>query len=275
MQNSRTSEVELSIVVPAHNEQDNVRPLVTEITTAIEPFGNRYEIVLVDDGSSDQTPERCRVLLDEHPHLRLIRLAPDCYGKGNGQSAAFHAGFQASHGRLIATLDADLQNDPADLPALVTAMREHNADMVQGNRKGSRADGPIRSFSSWVGRFFRRTLLGDTIIDTGCSLRVMKREIALRLPLEFRGMHRFIPLTARQLGYVVIEVPVSHRQRYTGAPKYGIWNRALPGLVDCFAVRWMRSRRTSVEYQIVERSTPSPPRRAESQQYAQEHETIP
>ena len=165
-----------------------------------------------------------------------------------GQSAAFHAGFRAARGRLIATLDADLQNDPRDLPAMLDLMRSSGADMVQGDRSHARRDNLVRRMGSVVGRIFRRVLLGDSIRDTGCSLRVMRREIALALPLEFRGMHRFIPVTARHLGFTVVEMPVTHRPRTAGVTKYGlgITKRAIPGLIDLLAVRYMRSRRRPV-----------------------------
>ncbi|HCT44593.1 MAG TPA: glycosyltransferase [Phycisphaerales bacterium] len=188
-------------------------------------------------------------------------------GKGHGQSAAFHAGFRATRGRLIAVLDADLQNDPADIPKMLDLLEEANADFVQGDRSAVRkqGDSTIRLFGSWVGRSFRRVLLGDTITDTGCSLRVMKREIALQLPLEFMGMHRFIPATARHLGYTVVEMPVNHRHRHAGEPKYGmgITKRALPGLVDLFAVRYMRNRRrpvSSQEHCLAIDEQPAPPK---------------
>jgi dolichol-phosphate mannosyltransferase len=126
---------------------------------------------------------------------------------------------------------------------MIELLDERGVDFVQGDRSANRRDNLVRRASSWVGRFFRRLILGDSIRDTGCSLRVMKREVAFHLPLEFRGMHRFIPVTARQLGYTVIEMPAAHRPRIAGVAKYGVWNRAIPGLVDCFAVRWMRGRR--------------------------------
>jgi dolichol-phosphate mannosyltransferase len=245
-------QIELSIVVPAHNEEDNVRPLVAEITAAVEPLGIAYEMVFIDDCSTDGTGRRLMELLSEFLRLRVIRLQCAVPGRGNGQSAAFHAGFRAARGAIIATLDADLQNDPADIPHLLDVMRRESADMVQGNRMavafGGRRDNLARRCSSRVGRFFRHLLLGDTIIDTGCSLRIIRRDVALALPLEFRGMHRFIPVTARHLGFGVIEVPVNHRPRTRGVAKYGIWNRAIPGLIDCFAVRWMRNRRRPVAY---------------------------
>lgn len=241
----------LSVVCPAHNEQDNLCALVAEITASLEPAAIEYEIVIVDDGSTDSTPAILCELLSKHCRLRAVRMKNTPAGKGHGQSAAFHAGFRAARGELIAVMDADLQNDPADIPKLLDLMRKTGAGLVQGDRTSVRADSLVRKFSSWVGRVFRRSLLGDTIRDTGCSLRIMKREVALALPLQFRGMHRFIPVTARQMGYLVIESPVNHRPRVAGKAKYGIWNRALPGLVDCFGVRWMHNRRRCVDCEEV------------------------
>jgi dolichol-phosphate mannosyltransferase len=186
---------------------------------------------------------------------------PGVSGRGNGQSAAFHAGIRASTGSLIALIDGDRQNDPADIPTMCEQLTAEGADMVQGDRSADRRDTLVRRASSWVGRFFRRRLLGDMIRDTGCSLRLMKREVALALPLEFRGAHRFIPFTARELGFRVIEMPVHHRARTAGRTKYGILNRAIPGLVDCFAMRWMRNRRRGVRYEEIARErapAPSP-----------------
>lgn len=239
---------DLSIIAPAHNEQDNIAPLVHQVKQAIRDIEIAFEMIIVDDGSTDQTRPRVVELMAEHPWLRCIAMSETPPGRGNGQSAAFYAGFRAAAGDLIAVLDADLQNDPADIPAMLRLLRESDADMVQGDRSGDRRDSAVRKWGSIVGRFFRRWLLGDTIRDTGCSLRVMKRHVALRLPLEFRGMHRFIPATARHLGYKVVEMPVRHRPRTAGDTKYGmgIMQRAIPGLIDCLAVRYMRSRRRPV-----------------------------
>lgn len=240
-----TDGIELTVVAPAHNEEGNVANLVNEIGAAILPLGIGFEFVIVDDGSTDSTREKVMQMSATRPWLRCIAMTKTPPGKGCGQSAAFHAGFRAARGRLVATLDADLQNDPADLPAMLSLMREKNADMVQGDRSHARKDNVVRRVGSIVGRKFRLWLLGDSIRDTGCSLRVMKREIAVKLPLEFRGMHRFIPVTARHLGYTVVEMKVNHRQRHAGETKYGmgIVQRALPGLIDLLAVRYMRNRR--------------------------------
>ena len=241
--------IELSVVVAAHNEQDNLPTLVDEIVAALDPTDIDYEIVVVDDGSTDDTPNVLQNLLKNQPRLRAIRMLDTPPGSGNGQSAAFHAGFRASRGALIVPIDGDLQNDPANIPAMIALLRQKNADLIQGDRSAARKDNLVRRITSRVGRLFRRWLLGDAIRDTGCSLRVMKREIALALPLEFHGMHRFIPGMVRQMGCTVIEMPVHHRPRIAGKAKYGIRNRAIPGLIDCFAVRWMRKRRRSIRFE--------------------------
>ncbi|MCW5775210.1 MAG: glycosyltransferase family 2 protein [Phycisphaeraceae bacterium] len=252
---------DLSVVAPAHNERENVAELVRQIEAALDRAGIRHEIVIVDDGSTDGTREVVERLMRDRPSLRCVKMLRTPPGKGNGQSAAFHAGFRAARAPLIATLDADLQNDPADLPAMLDLMRSSGADLVQGDRSHARRDSAVRRWGSVVGRLFRRWLLGDTIRDTGCSLRIMRREVALALPLEFRGAHRFIPVTARHLGYAVVEMPVNHRPRAAGETKYGmgIAQRAIPGLIDCFAIRWMRSRRRPVECVEVERAADATP----------------
>ncbi len=244
--------IQLSVVAPAHNEEANVGPLVEQIDAALKGSGLSYEIVIIDDGSTDGTRAKLVELMRTRPWLRTVAMTNTPPGKGNGQSAAFHAGFRATRGGAIAVLDADLQNDPAEIPAMFEMLEREGAGLIQGDRSHARKDNVVRRVGSIVGRKFRLWLLGDTIRDTGCSLRVMKREVALGLPLEFRGMHRFIPVTARHLGYKVVEMRVTHRPRVAGETKYGmgVWQRAIPGLIDLFAVRYMRNRRrpvTSVE----------------------------
>ncbi len=259
-------QIELSVIAPAHNEQDNVGALVEQVRAAVEPLGVPFEMIVVDDGSTDATRARLMELMagGARPWLRCIAMTRTPKGKGAGQSAAFFAGFAEGRGRLVATLDADLQNDPADITAMVKLMRENGADMVQGDRSHARRDNVVRRVGSVVGRAFRRWLLGDTIRDTGCSLRVMKREIAVQLPLQFRGMHRFIPVTARHMGYTVVEMRVNHRARVAGETKYGmgIVQRAIPGLIDLFAVRYMRSRRRATEHEEVGSGVKGPPEAA-------------
>mgnify|MGYP002783752166 FL=1 len=247
--------LDLSVVAPAHNEAENVHELVRQVHAALAPLPIRWEFVIVDDGSTDRTAELVASLLPSSPFLRLISMRDTPPGKGNGQSAAFHAGFRAARGNLIAVLDADLQNDPADIPAMLDLLARSHADMVQGDRSHARKDSPIRRIGSIVGRLARRWLLGDTIRDTGCSLRVFKRSFALRLPLEFRGMHRFIPVSVAHMGGKVVEMPVHHRPRLAGTTKYGFGlGRAIPGLIDLLAVRYMRNRRRPTASVEVSRS---------------------
>lgn len=243
--NQEQTQPRLSLIAPAHNEEANVGPLVDELEHALGSLPGGFEAIIVDDGSTDATRSRLLELSEGRSWLRILALTETTHGRGNGQSAAFKAGMKVARGELIALIDADLQNDPHELPRMIDLLDEKQVDFVQGDRSSNRHDNPVRRASSWVGRFFRKLILNDSIRDTGCSLRVMKREVATQLPLEYRGMHRFIPVTARQLGYSVLETPVTHRPRVAGVAKYGIWNRALPGLIDCFAVCWMRSRRRS------------------------------
>jgi glycosyltransferase involved in cell wall biosynthesis len=243
----------LSVVIPAHDEEGNVRPLIEELRAALAPLPTSWEVIVVDDASADDTPGVLRTLMTEYPMLSVLRLEPGPGGGGNGQSLAFRAGVRAARGDLVAMLDGDRQNDPADLPDLLACLDETGADLVQGDRSRNRRDNLVRKVSSIVGRLFRRWLLGDTIRDTGCSLRVMRREVALRIPFEFKGMHRFVPITARQMGYEVVERPVSHRPRVAGTTSYGIWNRALPAFWDCLSVRWMGRRRRASDAVPVER----------------------
>lgn len=227
----------LSVIVPARDEAENLPALVAELAAALDAIGLPAEIVIVDDGSRDGSGRVLAGLAALEPRVRAFATPP------RGQSAALATGIRESRGAVIAMLDADLQNDPADLGRLLEVLDASGADLVQGDRGGARRDGFRRRVSSGVGRAARRLLLGDSIRDTGCTLRVMRREVALALPLELRGLHRFVPLLARALGHVVVEHPVGHRPRRAGRTKYGILNRAPAGLVDCLAVRWILARR--------------------------------
>jgi dolichol-phosphate mannosyltransferase len=229
----------LSIVVPALDEQDNVGPLVEQVRQAVVERGIDAELIIVDDGSTDDTPKRLADLCAQHPWLRVLRR-----DKAMGQSAAMHAGIAAARGVYIGMLDADLQNDPADLPDMLDILVRGDADMVQGDRSANRNDAPIRRVGSWVGRTARRLLLHDNIRDTGCTARVVRADIAKQFPLQYRGMHRFLPAYANMLGARVVERPVNHRARHSGEAKYGlgILSRGPAGLIDCFAVRWMTKR---------------------------------
>lgn len=246
---SPDGQIWLTVLAPAHNEEDNVDALVREVEAAVGPAAasrrEPWEFILVNDGSTDTTRAKALELSRTRPWLRVISMTRTPPGRGAGQSAAFYAGIRASRGRLIATLDADLQNDPADIPRLIARLEESIADLAQGDRSRARRDNLVRRAGSVVGRVFRRTLLADRVRDTGCSLRVMRREFALLLPLQFRGVHRFVPVTIARLGGRVVEMDVNHRPRVAGETKYGlgIVQRAIPGLVDLFVMRWMFNRR--------------------------------
>jgi dolichol-phosphate mannosyltransferase len=250
--------IRLSVVAPAHNEQDNLEPLIEQIATALGESAIAFELIVIDDGSTDRTRHVLAEQMVDRPWLRALTMTKTPPGRGNGQSAAFYAGIRAAAGELVALLDADLQNDPADIPQMIQKLDAQGADMVQGDRSANRRDNIVRTFSSWIGRTFRRCLLGDTIRDTGCSLRVFKREVGLALPLQYRGMHRFIPFYAQELGYVVVEAAVNHRPRVAGVAKYGVWNRALPGLRDLIAVRWMRRRLRSTDCRLIDAKESGP-----------------
>lgn len=247
-QTTRTSQVnlidgaqsiELSIVIPALNEQDNVGPLVDQIQTHIVEADITSELIVVDDGSTDDTLPRLRELAVTRRWLRVLHRP-----KPRGQSAAMYVGIHAARGSYIATLDADLQNDPADLPAMLKIIRTGDADMVQGDRSHNRQDNVIRRVSSIVGRRARRLLVNDPIRDTGCSARIVRADIARQFPLQYKGMHRFMPAYARMLGARIVEMPVNHKPRIAGETKYGlgVLNRGTAGLLDALAVRWMMSR---------------------------------
>jgi dolichol-phosphate mannosyltransferase len=224
----------LSLVAPVFNEVDNLEPLYRRV---LETFGEDgdFELVLVDDGSTDGSSERMRALCQRDQRVVAIRLASN-----RGQTAAITAGLWYAHAPLLATLDADLQNDPIDLPAMVAKLRAEGADAVVGYRQ-KRQDDWVRKWSSKLANWIRNRISGDSIRDTGCSLKVFKAEAIRTVPM-FEGMHRFLPTLLRYHGFTVLEHPVSHHPRIAGKSKYGVRNRALRAFKDLLAVRWMRRR---------------------------------
>lgn len=226
---------DLSVVFPVYNEEENLPILVAEIRQALDGRELNYEIVAVDDGSRDQSLEVLRRLRKENPMLRIVRLE-----RNSGQTAALDAGWRAATGTFVVSLDADLQNDPGDIPAMMERLAAEKVDMVIGVRV-NRQDTAMRRLQSRIGNGVRNWITGDHITDTGCSLKLVRREAVERIQL-FTGMHRFLPTLVRMHGYKVIEMPVNHRPRRFGVSKYGALNRAFRGLVDCFAVRWMKTR---------------------------------
>jgi dolichol-phosphate mannosyltransferase len=233
--------VELSLVVPVYNERESLPLLVEEITGALA--GRRYEIVAVDDGSTDGSLDVLKALKSRHPELHIVSFASNA-----GQTAAFAAGFEAARGRVIVTLDADLQNDPADIPAVVAELERSGAAAVAGYRVNRRDSGWKRLQSS-IANGVRNRLNRESIRDTGCSLKAFRADAVRALPL-FNGMHRFLPTLVRLRGGTVAEVPVRHRPRRFGRTKYGMWNRAFRALADALAVRWMQRR--ALRYRVRE-----------------------
>jgi dolichol-phosphate mannosyltransferase len=227
---------QLSVVVPLFNEEENVPILQSEIERSLE--GRDYEIVFVDDGSSDRTAER----VTPGPHVRLLRFA-----RNEGQSAAMIAGIGHARGDCIVMLDGDLQNDPADIPRLLEEI-DRGADLVCGYR-ARRADSLSKKITSRVANFVRSRFVGDGVRDTGCTLKAMRRECAAAL-VPFKGVHRFIPALVKNAGFKLAEIPVNHRPRQFGVSKYGLGNRALRATTDMFGVRWLQSRR--VAFQILD-----------------------
>ena len=232
-----TSVPDFSVVVPVRNEADNISPLIAElktVMTALQP----YEIVIVDDGSDDATPEVLRDQARACPELRVIR-----HRSSAGQSAAITNGVNEARAGIIITLDGDGQNDPADIPALLDRFREaDNPDLllVTGERQ-KRWDSLLKRLSSRVANAVRGTLLGDHTPDTGCGLKVFSRPAYLAMP-GFDHMHRFLSaLMLRQCGYV-LSVPVNHRARQHGVTKYGVFDRLGVGIVDLFGVMWLQRR---------------------------------
>ena len=238
-----TPRAELSVVIPFFNEEGNVEPLFAELLPVLDALGRPFEIVAVDDGSSDRTPTELRAAARRHGRTRLLRLA-----RNSGQTAAFDAGFKAARGRLIVTLDGDRQIDPHDIPPMIRRLEESGVDLVHGWRR-ERQDDFVKRVSTRVANGVRNWLTRQRVRDTGCPLKVFRAEVLRGVEL-YDGMHRFFVEIAHLHGHRTLELPVRHRPRVAGRTKYGIRNRILRGLRDCFAVRLMMARR--LHYQVLE-----------------------
>lgn len=226
-------EPEISVVVPLRNESANVLPLIERIFTALDKVSGGVEVILVDDASSDDTWQQILRARQAYHGLRAFR-----HSQNHGQSTALWTGFRASQGKTLATLDGDLQNDPADLPRMLALLAD--CDMVCGVRT-KRADNWLRRFSSSIARSARKAVLEVDFADTGCNLRVFKRSVLETLP-AFDGVHRFMPVFVHNVGLVVKEMPVSHHPRIAGRSNYGIGNRLGRGVRDLIMVRWFLKR---------------------------------
>ena len=219
----------VSVVAPLFNEEESISILQQELSVALK--GVDYEIIFVDDGSIDRTAER----IEAAPNVRVIR-----FEKNTGQSAAIYAGLHAARGAIAVLIDGDLQNDPADIPRLLSEIAR-GADLVCGYR-AQRRDTRVKRLTSRIANAVRSRFTKDGVRDTGCTLKAMRRECVSAL-VPFKGMHRFIPALVKGAGYQLVEIPVNHRPRRFGQSKYGLGNRAVRATMDMFGVRWLLSRR--------------------------------
>jgi glycosyltransferase involved in cell wall biosynthesis len=234
---------DLSIVIPVYNEEASLSPLWAELRGVLERLGLSFEVVFVDDGSRDRSAEIIRSFRETDHRVRLVRLKAN-----GGETAATDAGFKAARGLRIVVMDADLQNDPGDIPMLLAHLDQWDA--VTGWRV-DRADGDnlVRRASSRIANRIRNWVSDEAIEDSGCTFRAFRRECLRELVL-YRGFHRFIPTLLKMRGYRVIEVPVGHRPRRFGRSKYGVLNRAIVAFADLLVIRWMKAR--FLRYEIVE-----------------------
>jgi dolichol-phosphate mannosyltransferase len=230
----------VAAVVPVRNEAGNVGPLIEEIAAALAPLG-RFEVVYVNDGSTDATEAELVALMRERPWLRQVRHATSC-----GQSAAVRTGVAAARAPVVVTLDGDGQNDPRFLPALIAALDRDGArvGLVAGQRVGRKASG-FKRMQSRIANAVRGAVLKDGTRDTGCGLKAFRRELFLSLPY-FDGLHRFLPALVRREGFEVAYVDVVDRERRAGKSNYGMWDRLWVGILDLFGVWWLVRRRKRV-----------------------------
>ena len=226
----------LSLVVPCYNEEGNLRALLAAIRNAADCLNVSYEIIVTDDCSRDGSWNLLKEFAASDPRVRVQRFAFNC-----GESAASWAGIMAARGRYIVTLDADLQNDPNDLPKFIRALEKF--DCVCGTRVAARRQGDsfVRVASSRIANAIRNKLSGEKISDAGCTYRAFRRECVAGLKF-FSGMHRFLPTLIKMEGFSVTEIPITNNPRLAGRSHYGIWNRLIASCYDLLAVRWMKSR---------------------------------
>ena len=229
-----TTAPQLSILLPAYNEEACIAHVIREVAEVLRGLGRPFEIVVVDDGSTDATGQRLGELQADIPELRVLRLQ-----RNSGQSAALGAAFRAARGEIFITLDADGQNDPADIPALLVPLV--SCDLCCGYRV-KRQDTWSKRFGSRLANAVRNRALRETIRDTGCTLKAFRAAWTQELPMQFRGMHRFLPALLAMAGARITEIPVNHRPRVAGQSKYTNWGRLKETLWDLWAVRWMQKR---------------------------------
>jgi len=235
--------IDLSIVIPVYDEEANLPLLWEELRGVLEGLGLAFEVVFVDDGSRDRSAEIVRGFREADPRVRLVRLKANA-----GETAATDAGFKAVRGAWVVVMDADLQNDPRDIPRLLSYLDRWDAATGWRVNRGE-GDDWLRRLSASIANRVRNRLSDETVQDSGCTFRAFRRE-CLRDLVLYRGFHRFIPTLLKMRGYRVLEVPVNHRPRRFGRSKYGVWNRTFVAFVDLLVVRWMKSRR--LRYEVAE-----------------------
>jgi len=233
----------LSLVVPLYNEEACVRSVLEEAIAVLDSLPHSYEVIAVDDGSDDATGSILGELAAQHPALRVFRLTPN-----SGQSAAFGAGFKRARGSYVMLIDGDGQNDPHDIPLILTALE--SCDVCCGYR-ALRRDTWSKRLGSRMANAIRRSVLDDTVRDTGCSLKGFRREFVQDLPMTLKGMHRFLPALVRMRGARLTQIPVNHRPRSAGESKYTNWGRLKETIADLRAVRWMQRRHRCFEVQAM------------------------
>jgi len=236
---------EISLVIPCYNEEGNLRALADTITSALDPLGIPYEVVITDDASTDNSWTLLKEIAAADPRFHIQRFNFNC-----GESAASWAGMKMARGRYIITLDADLQNDPRDVPKFLQALNQY--DCVCGTRVATRGQGDnfVRIVSSHIANWVRNKLSSENISDAGCTYRAFRRECLASIKF-FKGAHRFLPTLIKMEGFSVTEIPVTHNPRFAGQSHYGVWNRLFKSFYDLLAVRWMKKR--MIRYEIVEK----------------------
>ena len=225
----------LSVVIPIYNEEENVTPLLAELVLILEKLERNFEIICINDASTDNSQTLLEGLKTKYPQLKVIVHTVNC-----GESAATATGFQQARGEYIVTMDGDLQNDPADIPTLLHIIEQRGLAAVCGIRR-KREDDIVKRISSRTANAVRNLITGDDISDAGCTFRALRRTALYEIPV-FNGMHRFLPTILRFQGYEVEEILVNHRPRTMGVSKYGVGNRMFRGLIDCIAMRWWQKR---------------------------------
>ncbi|MCX8038699.1 MAG: glycosyltransferase family 2 protein [Candidatus Sumerlaeia bacterium] len=234
--------LDLTVLIPVCNEEENIRPLLDELVPILDSMGKTYEVIFVDDGSTDATFDRLTEAQGRWPAVRLIR-----FDRNYGKTAALVAGWEEARGKIIVIMDGDLQNDPHDIPKLIEPIPDY--DLVCGYRV-RRHDSWFRRLQSRIANRVRNWVIQDGIRDSGCAFQAIRHE-ALHTPKFYAGLHRFLPAVFLLEGFKVMQVPVNHRPRLHGRGKYGLWNRMIRAFDDMMAVRWFRTR--AIRYRVAEK----------------------